>query len=149
MSADPDDPLRRLVRADVDTRLRAALDRATEVGTHYEATRGGAAPPPELLELMESISGAPDASLDQRSVHERVASGEATWEQLYRNRRHEGPEVQRLVWTAVGRLSASAPTMDEILAEVAMLGVEPAQPGGPVAPARRADHPGSGSGGRR
>lgn len=69
--------------------LEAVLDRVAEhvAAAREQEVRDGL--DASTIALLERLTGADDASLERRSMHDRVAAGRLTWEQVWTDPRSE------------------------------------------------------------
>ena len=101
------DPLEQQQLSDATRGLEAVLDRVAEhvaAAREQEVREGLDA---STLALLERLTGADDASLERRSLHDRVAAGRLTWEQVWTDPRSE-PGGRSLVLDVVRQQTQDA-----------------------------------------
>jgi hypothetical protein len=118
---DDDTALERAVEHDATRRLQDALGRVSEhvARAREQDLRDGL--DEQTIALLQSLAGSPDAPLEWRSLHDRVASGATSWERLWAEPANEAGG-RRLVLDVIGAQVAAAAQARARFAEAAARG---------------------------
>ncbi|WP_101523417.1 hypothetical protein [Nocardioides houyundeii] len=101
------DDLAALQRDQSHVDLLAALERVEELSARQAEEEDG--PDADVVRLLEEITGADDAPLAFRSLHDRVAAGHATWAEFWAAPQDhaDGPRLFAAVIGAQSALNAA------------------------------------------
>lgn len=138
MSLPPDDSgpsssdlLRSMVEESTQDELRSAEDAARDLLARLEEAEVETPLTPDELAAIEEVTSDPDASLGFRSLRAKVESGAVTWDEVWREPEHHGPEAVRLVFAVLAQSARTMPSMDEIVEASEQLPGAPRDPGAP------------------
>jgi hypothetical protein len=92
----PEDLLERLTRRQVGRDLDALLDRFDELEARLAEQEAEEELEPGIVQALETVTGAPDAPLTFRSLHDRVERGLLSWKQFWADPRAEADGMKVL-----------------------------------------------------
>lgn len=82
---DPADQLAGLLRQQADSALHDALARIDDLFAEEAEREAAEGMDPDIIGLLEQLTGAPDAPLTFRSLHDRVHDGRLSWADFWAN----------------------------------------------------------------
>lgn len=93
---DATDLLRELGRSGVEDALEQSLARMDELLTELDAHDADETAPPEVVAVLEALTGAETAPITYASLHRRVHDGLLTWDDFWRHPEREADGVRLL-----------------------------------------------------